>query len=72
MRSYIHYEIWDEELVETITFAMDKQFHLTFYWACNYSSILLSKLIHVCKSGPRYMFDYGDIGNPNAITYVYR
>ena len=32
---------------------MDKLFHLTLYWACDYLSMLVSKLIHVSKRGTR-------------------
>ena len=32
---------------------MDKLFHLMLYWACDFLSMLVSKLIHVSKRGPR-------------------
>ena len=31
---------------------MDKQFHPTLYWACDYLSMLVLKLIRVSKRGP--------------------
>ena len=39
---FYHWSLW-----------MDKLFHPTLYWACDYLSMLGSKLIHVCKRGPR-------------------
>ena len=40
---------------------MYKSFHPTFYWACNYVSMLGLKLLHVGKSGP-WNVQYVNIG----------
>ena len=37
---------------------MDKQFHPTFYWACNYFFLQGLKLNHASKRGHRWLFLY--------------
>ena len=39
--------------VQPLTFENGKLFHTTRYWACDYWSMLGSKLNHASKSGPR-------------------
>ena len=35
---------------------MDKEFHLTLYWAYDYLSMLGLKLNHINESGPQFSF----------------
>ena len=41
----------------------DKLFHLTFYWAYDYLSMLEIKLIHVHKMGPRWIGKFNMVGD---------
>ena len=57
----IHYKVWDEITYSFPNFngwsrwslGMEKLFHPTPYWACDYLSMLCLKLIHVSKRGLR-------------------
>ena len=50
---------------------MDKQFHPTHYWVCDYLSMLGLKLNHVSKRGPWYshwdflLWKYGNFTEPH-------
>ena len=51
---------------------MDKWFHPTLYWKCDYLSMLGSNLNHVSKSGPSYLrmvINASDSGGRNGNTY---
>ena len=43
---------FNPKLGKRLNFGIDKQFHPTLYWACDYFSMLVFKLIHVSESGP--------------------
>ena len=54
MSNDIHYKVWDEitcpfPIFNYWSLGMDKLFHPTFNWACDYVSMLVLKLIHVSK-----------------------
>ena len=54
--NYIQYEMWDEIIypILNVNDAMDKQFHRTLFYACNYPSMLgLLKLNHIIKRGQK-------------------
>ena len=62
--NYIHYKLWDEITYPLLNFngtslGMNKWFHPTFYWACDYLSMLGLKLNHISKRGPK----------PNELVY---
>ena len=44
---------WNYVYIFKLQWWMDKQFHPTFYWACDYLSVLGSNLIHVSERGLR-------------------
>ena len=61
IRNYIHYKVSDKlfihsqtSMVAPLKFGMDKQFHPTLYWACDYLPIVGLKLDHVSKRGLWY------------------
>ena len=48
---------------------MDKYFHLTHWWACDYLSMLGLKLFHISKRDPLSQ-DYGVIGDSFIQNYI--
>ena len=44
--------------MQPLKFEMDKQFHLTLHWACDYLSVLGLKSIYVNKKAPRERSNY--------------
>ena len=42
---------------------MDKLFHPTLYWVCDYLSMLGYKLIYVCKRDPSLVVSHGDVSH---------
>ena len=63
--NFTYYTVWDEIIHPFTNFnsfncwclGMDKYFHLTIHWTCNYLTNLGLKLIHVSKRGPWCPFD---------------
>ena len=44
------------QLLQRWNWGIEKLFHPTFYWACDYLSVLTLKLIHVSKRGYRWLY----------------
>ena len=52
--NYIQYEVCEQITYHRGSLGMDKQFHPTHHWACNYLPVLGLKLNRVSRKGPQY------------------
>ena len=52
LNCYIMYPILKLQRCNRWSLALDEQFHLALYWACDYLYMLGLKLIHVSQQGP--------------------